>query len=129
MPWAAAIGAAASYYGAQQQNKAAKASAKGAWKRSVYSYKRRYQWQMDDMRRAGLNPILAYQNPPPGGPVGVPYQPVNEGAAMVQGADIASGAALKRATTGKVSDERARLRADTSAVRAATASMVVATLE
>lgn len=33
-------------------------------------YQHRYQYQMDDMRKAGLNPILAYKQTPPGGPGG-----------------------------------------------------------
>ena len=33
-----------------------------AHKRSIDAYKRRYRWTMKDMKRAGLNPILAAQN-------------------------------------------------------------------
>ena len=32
------------------------------------AYRNRYQWQMEDMRKARLNPILSYSNPPPSGP-------------------------------------------------------------
>lgn len=31
-------------------------------------YRHRYQWQMEDMRRAGLNPILSYKQGAPTGP-------------------------------------------------------------
>jgi len=34
-------------------------SAKKAYERSATSYKNRYQWMMDDLRKAGLNPMLA----------------------------------------------------------------------
>lgn len=34
-------------------------------------YKHRYQYQMEDMRKAGLNPILSYRQGAPGGPAGV----------------------------------------------------------
>lgn len=34
-------------------------AAKTAWKRDMYSYQRRYQWTTADMKKAGLNPILA----------------------------------------------------------------------
>lgn len=37
----------------------AKGQAKKAWKRSVHAYKHRYQWTMQDLEKAGLNPILA----------------------------------------------------------------------
>lgn len=34
-------------------------NAKVAFKRQVKFYRHRYRWQMDDMRKAGLNPILS----------------------------------------------------------------------
>jgi len=34
------------------------------------TFKNRYQWQMQDMRKAGLNPILAFGQSPPPGPSG-----------------------------------------------------------
>lgn len=37
------------------------AAAKTAHLRNIHAYKNRYKWQMQDMQRAGLNPILAYQ--------------------------------------------------------------------
>lgn len=33
-------------------------------------YRKRYQYQMEDMAKAGLNPILAYKQGPPGAPSG-----------------------------------------------------------
>ena len=45
---------------ASQANKNAKKAARRAFERSVKAYKHRYQWTMEDMRKAGLNPILAY---------------------------------------------------------------------
>lgn len=38
-----------------------------AWDRTKAIYERRYQWTMNDMRKAGLNPILAYQQGASGG--------------------------------------------------------------
>lgn len=47
-------------------------------------YKHRYQYQMEDMREAGLNPILSYSQAPPGGPQG--------GIARIEAPDIAGSA-------------------------------------
>lgn len=41
--------------------------AKDARDHSINVYQHRYQWQMDDMRLAGLNPILAYRQSPGAG--------------------------------------------------------------
>jgi len=38
-----------------------------AWSRQKAVMTRRYQWMMTDMKKAGLNPILAYQQGPSGG--------------------------------------------------------------
>ncbi len=48
-------------------------------------YGQRYQAQMADMRAAGLNPILSYQQGAPGGPAGASYtaQPETGGQAAV----------------------------------------------
>lgn len=51
-------------YGAQQAEQAASK----AWKRTRWLYMNRYQLTMEDMRRAGLNPILAYQTMAGGSP-------------------------------------------------------------
>lgn len=46
------------------------------------AYKHRYQWQMKDLYAAGLNPLLAFDQAPPGPPAGAgmgPAQPFNVG--------------------------------------------------
>lgn len=81
MAWAAvagaAIGAGASIAGQYFANK----QARGAVNRQIAfqreAYQHRYQWQMDDMRRAGLNPILSYSQGPPAAPAGASYTPQN----------------------------------------------------
>lgn len=72
---AAAIGAGGSMYANSQSAAAAKGS-----------YKKRYQWQVKDLKAAGLNPMLSYMNPAP-----VPNQPrfENVGEAAVKGASSA----------------------------------------
>lgn len=59
---------------ANQMNRAA---AERQYEMQTDAYKHRYQWQMEDMRRAGLNPLLAYQQGAPGGPAGASYQAQN----------------------------------------------------
>ena len=121
MPIPALIGAATSAYGAWQQNRMGKSAAGRQMQFQKHMYKHRYQYQMQDMRRAGLNPILAYSQPPPGGPAGASYQPQNVGAAAVEGATVASAGALKRAETKTAAETARRTRAEVGAVRATTA--------
>ena len=54
-------------------------------------YKKRYQWQVKDLKAAGLNPMLAYMNPAP-----VPSQPTfpNAGEAAVEGANKGATTAM-----------------------------------
>lgn len=55
------------------------------------NYKHRYQWQIKDLKKAGLNPMLAYMNAAPN----VPQAPVeNVGEAAVKGGQMASSAAM-----------------------------------
>ena len=114
MPWGeiigAAIGAGASLLGARSQNREARRAAERQIAVQRYNYKHRYQWTMDDMRAAGLNPILAYQTGVGGSPGGSTYSPVNVGAAATTGAmqGVNSAAAARRAGL-----ERDNIRADT----------------
>lgn len=64
---AAAIGAAGSLAGAALNY----SSAQDAMKFSKDAYQHRYQWSMNDMRKAGLNPIFAYKGIGSGSPSGV----------------------------------------------------------
>ena len=58
-------------------------------------YMHRYQWQMEDMRRAGLNPILSYKTGAPGGTGGGGgVSPVNVGAPIQAGIQSAISTAL-----------------------------------
>lgn len=55
----AIAGGVSSIIGGALSNSAARHAATVANQRNIYNYQHRYQWAMDDMRNAGLNPILA----------------------------------------------------------------------
>lgn len=52
-------GGISSIIGGSLSNSAARHAATVANQRNVYNYQHRYQWAMDDMQKAGLNPMLA----------------------------------------------------------------------
>lgn len=52
-------GGVASIIGGALGNSAARHAATVANQRNIYNYQHRYQWSMDDMQKAGLNPMLA----------------------------------------------------------------------
>lgn len=52
-------GGIASIIGGALSNSAARHAATVANQRNVFNYQHRYQWAMDDMQKAGLNPMLA----------------------------------------------------------------------
>ena len=61
-----------------------------------YQYRRRYQWQMEDMREAGLNPILSYKMGAPSGP-GVGGYQSNFAGALASSVNSGIAAARMRA--------------------------------
>lgn len=85
---AANIGGTAFQYYAQKE----------AQKKNKKNYKNRYLWQMEDMRNAGLNPILSYQQSPGSGAM-APSGQVGGGAAeaMARGSEVTTGLELSRA--------------------------------
>ena len=55
-------GGLSSWFGAEQQNSANEANkeaAETAYNRSKHAYKHRHQWEVEDLKKAGLNPILS----------------------------------------------------------------------
>lgn len=52
-------GGISSIIGGALSNSAARHAATVANQRNIYNYQHRYQWAMDDMQKAGLNPMLA----------------------------------------------------------------------
>ncbi len=121
MVWGAVIGAGASLLGgllsakgASDQNKAAQRAAEAQMAFQRESFQNRYQWTMDDMRKAGLNPILAYKQGGGGTLGGSSYSPVNVGAAAVTGgaAGVQSALASRRQDT-----ELKQIRAQTDNIK------------
>lgn len=87
-----------------------------AWSRQKAVYTRRYQWMMNDMKKAGLNPILAYQQGPAGG-AAVPQS----SSPHVQGSNYvasAKEAALMGAQLRNIDAQTAKTQAETDAVAA-----------
>lgn len=96
MGWGYAVGAAVDAAATAYQNRSAKAEAHRNRKFQERMYKNRYTYAVDDLKRAGLNPILAAGSLGGGGsPAG---SMANIQKADVSGA-ISSAASAKRANT------------------------------
>ncbi len=87
---AAAIGGIASYFGAKSQNKANRAIAREQMAFQERMSSTAYQRSMDDMRKAGLNPILAYKQGGASSPGGAGIPAINVGEAATRGATSAT---------------------------------------
>lgn len=68
----------------------AKKAATKAYKRSIMAYRNRYQWQTEDMIKAGLNPILSAYT----GAGNAPSAPVADTSDLAQGVRGASAAGI-----------------------------------
>jgi len=90
------IGGVSSAYGAAKQNEAAQAASQKQMDFQERMRETQYQTAMGDMRKAGLNPILAYQQGGAGTPGGSSYSPVNVGAAATTGALSGVSSAVAR---------------------------------
>lgn len=131
---AAGISAISSAFGASKANKASQDAAEAQMEFQREMYQNRYQYQMEDMEAAGLNPILSYRQAPPGGPTGASYVAQNEMAQVpgaIQGA-VTSAIDQKRQTAQQAAIDQqiaqskaqvANTQADTK-VKAATAGQI-----
>lgn len=91
MGWSDAIGqlgaATIGFLGGERQNSSAKSAAREANEHNIRNYKHRYQWQVEDLKKAGLNPLLAVSQGA-GSVAGAPsaQTPSNSGEAAVNSA-------------------------------------------
>lgn len=91
------IGGAVGLIGGAMQNSAAVAAADKQMAFQERSARHGYQWATEDMRKAGINPILAYKQGGSGTLSGSSYTPQNIGAAAISGASSASSSAIAQA--------------------------------
>lgn len=106
------MGLAGDIFGSIFGASSAKKAADVAWHRQRKFYKHRYQWQMKDMAKAGLNPILSAGGAP--GTGGVPVadtSAIPEGigrasAKMYQMAQMKADVALTKASAEKAGKEK-----------------------
>lgn len=95
-------------------NEARRGEATTAFNRQRQLFGERYQLQMKDMRKAGLNPILAYRQSPPG-TGGVAMAPVENMSLSRSQTALASASAYKASQEAATQrDVRAQLRAATA---------------
>lgn len=125
MPWAAAIGAAGSIVGGVLGNRAAANQAQIARDFSADQYARRWQITMADMRKAGMNPMLAYSQGVGTSPTGAMAAQGDFGGAaagdIIAQAGVRSAAKKQAATQANVNTATAKqLNAQTSLTKTQT---------
>jgi len=113
----ALTGGALGLIGGERANKAAAASARAQMDFQERMRDTSYQAGMEDMRKAGLNPILAYKQGGASVPSGAQYQPRNIGEAAVQGANSAMQIQNMRATNENLYQQNDNLKADETLTR------------
>jgi hypothetical protein len=87
-----AIGGAASFLGGRKANKSAEKSVAKQLAFQKESAQNSYQWATEDMKKAGINPMLAYQQGGSSALSGANYTPQNAAAAGVSSALNAAAA-------------------------------------
>lgn len=114
------IGGAFGLGGALLQNSASASAARDQMRFQERMFKNRYQYQMADMRAAGLNPMLSYSSSPPAAPAGAMYQPVNVAEPAQKGIETAvtSGLAAFRLKSEVQKMEAETKKAQADAVKA-----------
>lgn len=110
----------ASAFGASQANKETSKSIDKQLDFQERMYHNRYFYQMKDMERAGLNPILAYKQAPPGGPTGASYTAQNT---MQHAAEIGAKTASTAVQRQAVENEQRRTDEQISQIRATTGNI------
>lgn len=107
-----ALGAVAGLAAGVYTSAADRKAQEDAQRFALSSYKHRYQWQVEDMRKAGLNPALAYgQSPGSGAQTVAPAQP---GTSFMKGATGAAQAAAQLASSRLTNAQTTLLEAQTA---------------
>jgi len=92
---------------------------KRQWKYTKKMMQTRHQWEVEDLIKAGLNPILGYvgsKGGPPLGSVGIPNIAGGLGATALSAAKIKEELELLRATSDKARADAAKARVQTKKV-------------
>lgn len=110
----AAIGGGASLIGGAMQNAAAERASDKQMAFQERSARHSYQWATEDMRKAGINPILSYKQGGSGTLSGSSYTPQNIGAAFASGAAAGAGPASSAVQASRQQTELDNIRADTA---------------
>lgn len=137
MSWVAALGgfganvgsSILSFNGAKQANEQNLASAREMMAFQERMSRNRYQYQMDDMRKAGLNPILAAGATPPSGPSGASATSQQNPYGNLSKIDLAQSLAnieLMKANTAKALNESKVAGAQADLVNVNTANAALA---
>lgn len=107
-----AISGASSFFGQQAANDASERSVQRQLDFQERSYKSRYQWQMEDMVQAGLNPMLSYQTGAGGALPGAAYTAQNELAGVGGAVNSAFANRMKGAEVDRAEKQVEQLNAD-----------------
>ena len=118
-------GAGLGYLGARERNASAEGAASDQMAFQERMFDSRYQKQMRDMRRAGLNPILSYGSAPPAAPTGASWDPINvaadAGKAIGEAVPQAIGAASAYQGYKNLKATNAQIQANTAALKSSAA--------
>lgn len=98
---ASLVGSATSAWGAERANREARRASQRQMDFQERMQRNRYRYTMEDMRKAGLNPILAYQQGGGGAPSGASYSPQNIGAGAATALSSGINSAINARLTGK----------------------------
>ena len=95
------ISGGTSAWGQAAANREARAASRRQMEFQERMQRNRYRYTMEDMRAAGLNPILAYQQGGGGAPSGASYTPGNIGAGAAQALSTGINSAINARYTGQ----------------------------
>lgn len=118
-------GGALDLFGAERRNASAQSVAREQMAFQERMYKSRYQMQMADMRKAGLNPMLSFMQSPGSSPTGAMSNPINSmqglGRSVSEAVGRGTQAALQVATAKQAEAQVEKTKAETANVEADTA--------